>query len=138
VQGHSLPIKQQTQVVKPVKTDTGLDNSHKINFMYTFNNTQVNVSIGNYASGRKAIKLVDVEDGLPYTVVTTDMSDLAVKQQNEVLVKHCSQVKLFLEKHNIVTFTGKTVVSGWEELYICTLNPREEWVGEQKLFDYVV
>jgi len=80
---------------------------------------------------------MDVEDGLPYTVVTTDMSDLAVKQQNEVLVKQCSEVKQFLEKHNIVTFTGKTVVSGWVELYICTLNPREEWVGEQKLFNYV-
>lgn len=109
--------------------------------MYTINGTQVNVSIGNYASGRKAIKLIDVEDGLPYAVATTDMADLAIKNENEVLIKDYSEnegMKMFLEKHNIVTFTGKTVVSGWVELYICTLNPREEWVGEQKLFEYVV
>ena len=109
--------------------------------MYTLNGTEVNISIGNYASGRKAIKLIDVEDGLPYAVATTDIPDLLIKNENEVLIKDYSEnedMKMFLEKHNIVTFTGKTVVSGWVELYICTLNPREEWVGEQKLFDYVV
>ena len=109
--------------------------------MYTLNGTEVNISIGNYASGRKAIKLIDVEDGLPYAVATADVPDLAIKNENEVLIKDYSEnegMKMFLEKHNIVTFTGKTVVSGWVELYICTLNPREEWVGEQKLFDYVV
>ena len=109
--------------------------------MYTFQDTDVNISIGHYASGRKAIKLVDVEDGLPYAVATTDVPGLALKNENEVLIKDYSEnegMKMFLEKHNIVKFTGKTVVSGFIELYICTLNPREEWVGEQKLFDYVV
>lgn len=109
--------------------------------MYTFQNTQVNVSIGNYMSGRKAIKLIDVEDGFPYAVATADVLGLALKNENEVLIKDYSEnegMKMFLEKHNIVTFTGKTVVSGLTELYICTLNPREEWVEEQKLFENVV
>ena len=109
--------------------------------MYILNNTEVNISIGNYASGRKAIKLIDVEDGLPYAVPTTDIPDLVLKNENEVLIKDYSEnegMKMFLEKHNIVTFTGKTVVSGWVELYICTLNPREQWVEEQKLFENVV
>ena len=109
--------------------------------MYTLNGTEVNISIGNYMSGRKAIKLIDVEDGLPYAVATADLPDLAIKNENEVLIKDYSEnegMKMFLEKHNIVTFTGKTVVSGWVELYICTLNPREQWVGEQKLFENVV
>jgi len=109
--------------------------------MYTLNGTEVNISIGNYMSGRKAIKLVDVEDGLPYAVATADVPDLLMKNENEVLVKDYSEnqgMKMFLEKHNIVTFTGKTVVSGLTELYICILNPREEWVGEQKLFENVV
>jgi hypothetical protein len=108
--------------------------------MYTFKKMDVNVSIGHYASGRKAIKLFDVEDGLPCVVATADLPDLAIKHQDEVLIKDYSEnegMKLFLEKHNIVKFTGKTVVSGFVELYICTLNPREEWVGEQKLFNYV-
>jgi len=108
--------------------------------MYTFNKADVNISIGQYASGRKAIKLMDVEDGLPYAVATTDLPDLKVKCEDEVLIKDYSEnegILDFLISNNIVIFTGKTVVSGWVELYICTLNPREEWVGEQKLFNYV-
>jgi hypothetical protein len=108
--------------------------------MYTFNGTDVNISIGQYPSGRKAIRLINVEDGIPHAIATTNLPDLKVKCENEVLIKDYSEnegIKMFLEKHNIVTFTGKTVVSGWVELYICTLNPREEWVGEQKLFNYV-
>jgi hypothetical protein len=109
--------------------------------MYTFKNTDVNISIGHYASGRKAIKLIDVEDGLPYAVATADVSDLVIKNYDEVLVKNYSENQGmfdFLTSNNIVTFTGKTVVSGFVELYICTLNPREQWVDNKKLFDYVV
>ena len=108
--------------------------------MYSFNGTDVNISIGQYPSGRKAISLVDVEDGLSYAVATTNLPDLRVKSEDEVLIKDYSEnegMLKFLISNNIVTFTGKTVVSGWVELYICILNPKEQWVGEQKLFNYV-
>jgi hypothetical protein len=107
--------------------------------MYTFNGTDVNISIGQYPSGRKAISLVDVEDGLSYAIATTNLPDLRVKSEDEVLIKDYSEnegILDFLISHNIVIFTGKTVVSGWVELHICILNPREQWVGNRKLFDY--
>jgi hypothetical protein len=34
---------------------------------------------------------------------------------------------LFLTENNIVTWTGRTVASGFIELYICTLNSEELW-----------
>ena len=107
--------------------------------MYTFDGKDVNISIGQYPSGRKAIRLISVEDGLPYVIATTNLPDLKVKCENEVLVKDYSEnegILDFLISHNIVIFTGKTVVSGWVELHICILNPKEQWVGNKKLFDY--
>jgi len=108
---------------------------------YVYQNEEVTISIGNYQSGRKAIQMYESETGFPYATATTDLPGIAIKNYNEVLVKDYSENQgmfEFLTSNNIVTFTGKTVVSGHVELYICTLNPREQWVGNKKLFDYVV
>lgn len=108
---------------------------------YQFKNHELVVSLGHYPSGRRIIRLVDAEDGLTYSVPTANLPDLDVKYHQEVLIKDYSENEGmfdFLVSNNIVTFTGKTVVSGYIELYICTLNPQEQWVGSKKLFNYVV
>lgn len=98
--------------------------------VFPYKGTDIVVSTGNYQSGRKAIQLFDSFSGEPYGCPTADLSYLTPKFYNEVLVKDYSENEgmfKFLTENNIVTFTGKTVVSGFVELYICFLNPEEVW-----------
>ena len=97
--------------------------------VFPYKGTDLVVSIGNYQSGRKAIVLHDAFSGECYIAPTADLP-LDVKFYNEVLVKDYSENEgmfKFLTENNIVTFTGRTVASGFVELYICFLNPEEVW-----------
>lgn len=107
--------------------------------VFSFGGTDLVVSIGNYDSGRKAIMLHDAFSGEPYCYPTADLQSLAIKHENEVLVKDYSENEgmfQFLIENNIVTFTGKTAVSGYVELYICTLNPQELWKQEDNFITF--
>jgi hypothetical protein len=98
--------------------------------VFPYKGTDLVVSIGNYQSGRKAIQLIDSFSGEPYGCPTADLSYLETKFHSEVLVKDYSENEgmfKWLTENNIVTWTGKTVVSGFVELYICFLNPEEVW-----------
>ena len=102
----------------------------KIKTVFPYKGTDLVVSIGNYQSGRKAIQLVDSFSGEFYTCPTADIQGLDTKFYNEVLVKDYSEnqgMLKFLTENNIVTWTGRTVASGYVELYICFLNPEEAW-----------
>jgi hypothetical protein len=98
--------------------------------VFPYKGTDLVVSLGNYESGRKAIMLYDSFSGECYTCPTADLSYLDTKFYNEVLVKDYSENEgmfQFLTENNIVTWSGRTVASGFVELYICFLNPEEMW-----------
>jgi hypothetical protein len=102
----------------------------KTKTVFPYKGTDLVVSLGNYQSGRKAIMLYDAFSGEAHSCPTADVNGLDTKFNNEVLVKDYSENKgmfKFLTENNIVTWTGKTVASGFVELYICFLNPEEVW-----------
>lgn len=98
--------------------------------VFPYKGTDLVVSLGNYESGRKAIMLYDAFSGEAYSCPTADLPNLKLNYYGEVLVKDYSENEgmfKWLTENNIVEFTGKTVVSGFVELYICILNPEEVW-----------
>jgi hypothetical protein len=98
--------------------------------VFPYKGTDLVVSLGSYESGRKAIMLYDAFSGEAYSCPTADVNGLDTKFYNEVLVKDYSENEgmfKFLIENNIVTWSGRTVVSGFVELYICFLNPEELW-----------
>jgi sulfate adenylyltransferase subunit 1 (EFTu-like GTPase family) len=102
----------------------------KTKTVFPYKGTDLVVSLGNYESGRKAIMLYDAFSGEAHSCPTADVNGLDIKFNNEVLVKDYSEnegMLKFLIENNIVTWTGRTVASGFIELYICTLNSEELW-----------
>jgi hypothetical protein len=98
--------------------------------VFPYKGTDLVVSLGNYQSGRKAIMLYDAFSGEAYSCPTADLLHLKLNYYGEVLVKDYSENEgmfKWLTENNIVEFTGKTVASGFVELYICILNPEEVW-----------
>lgn len=98
--------------------------------VFPYKGTDLVIKIGSYESGRKGIMLNDSFSGEHYICPTADLPHIKTLFYNEVLVKDYSEYEgmfKFLTDNNIVTWSGKTVVSGFVELYICFLTPEELW-----------
>jgi hypothetical protein len=94
------------------------------------NNVEVAVSVFNYVdNNRKAIRIFDVEDGLPYASATVNVPNLEL-EEDEVVVKNYAEnegMLDFLLNENIVKDTGKTIQQGYVTLNVCKLLPESEW-----------
>lgn len=89
----------------------------------------VTVKLGEYANGRTAIHLDDVNEGWPYATATVNI-DHVLLADNEVLIKDYSEnegMLDFLIKNNIVTPTPNGVQSGFVWLPVAILNDESVW-----------
>jgi hypothetical protein len=62
---------------------------------YELNTTYANYTVylinaGSYANGRKAIRIVDVEDGSPIMTATVNLPDVHL-EEDEVIIKNYSE-----------------------------------------------
>lgn len=81
------------------------------------------LNFGQYANGRTAIQLIDVEDGAPVAIATVNVPeyDLAA---DEVVIKSYSEnigVLDALINANIVRETGRFVNTGYISAPVCKL-----------------
>lgn len=83
------------------------------------------VTCGKYAdNGRMAIRLVDIEDGIPMATVTVNMPDEHL-EEGEVIVKNWAEnygLLNVLTEAGIVEDTRRRATSGYVKAPICKVN----------------
>jgi hypothetical protein len=70
----------------------------------TYSEYDVSLSWGNYSNGRKALRLIDQEDGLPVMTATVNVPEAELTEK-EIIVKNYSEnegVLEFLQENGIV------------------------------------
>lgn len=89
-----------------------------------FRGTEITIDYSQkYHNGRPVIEFYETETGEPYLTATTNISD-AILPPDVILIKDYSEnegVLEFLEKNNIVEFTGDYIHTGWVGIPICKL-----------------
>lgn len=83
----------------------------------------VSLSWGNYSNGRRALRLIDQEDGLPVMTVTVNVPDEELAE-NELIIKNYSEnegVLDFLLENDIVGPVKRTVFVGRMECPVVDL-----------------
>lgn len=82
------------------------------------------VNVQNYSNNkRKAIQLIDSEDGCPYCMATINLPEVQLLE-NEVIIKDYSENEGILHslvKADIIEDTGKTASSGYTYGNVCKL-----------------
>jgi hypothetical protein len=70
----------------------------------TYSEYDVSLSWGNYSNGRKALRLIDQEDGLPVMTATVNVPEAELAEK-EIIIKNYSEnegVLGFLQENGIV------------------------------------
>jgi hypothetical protein len=70
----------------------------------TYSEYDVSLSWGNYSNGRKALRLIDQEDGLPVMTATVNVPEAELAEK-EIIIKNYSEnegVLEFLQENGIV------------------------------------
>ena len=88
------------------------------------NGFKLSVVFGEYAdNGRKAIKLIDQEDGMPFCMATINVPQIPLLHDG-VIIKNYSEnegILEVLEKAGYIQDTGNIVYVGMAEANICKL-----------------
>jgi Rieske Fe-S protein len=88
-----------------------------------FKGWRCRVKEGHYGNGRKALQLVDAEDGSPIATASVNLSDEPLGE-GEVFVKNWSENEGMVEAltvAGIVEPTSRVVVSGYVTVPVCRL-----------------
>ena len=89
----------------------------------------VKTSFARYMNGSTAINLIDCEDGMPYAVATTCMTNVDLNP-DEVTIKNWSENEGILEamiKAGIISEPIKTIPSGYVQVPVCKLLIKPEY-----------
>lgn len=89
----------------------------------TFMGTLCDIRTYNYANGRTALQLFDVENDEPFTTATVNVPE-AHLEKDEILIKNYSENEGLLDvlvAANIVKDTGRTIPVGFTKAHICIL-----------------
>lgn len=97
---------------------------------------QVYVKTGLYHNNRISISLIDADDHIPYAIASVNLPNVLLLDK-EVAIKDYSEnegIFKFLCDNNIITDTGKHVISGFVTVPIGRLNPELSWGSVPNLY----
>jgi hypothetical protein len=111
-------------------------------FMY--NGTAINIKIGRYGNGRKAIQLFDATDGMAYMTATMNVSEKEVDIEDVVIKDYSENMGIYewLVSKSIIEPAHALYELAFDSVPVCKLLPEEEWHDEsfsydQDLYDFI-
>jgi hypothetical protein len=114
----------------------------KKEFMY--NGTAINIKIGRYGNGRKAIQLFDATDKMAYMTATMNVSEKEVDIEDVIIKDYSENMGIYewLVSKSIIEPAHALHKLAFDSVPVCKLLPEEEWHDEsfsydQDLYDFI-